>query len=109
MKDFDFRSLTQPTWKMTLPDATVLHIKQPTQFMVKHLQASYEDIKGMKNDKDAMHRAYDLVAELMSNNEEGFTLTGKQLNLKYHIPEWQLSKFVNQYFQFVREISGAKN
>lgn len=108
MERFDFKSLIQPTWEVELPDGTVLHIKQPTQGRYTRIQTAEQEMHTLTG-KEQMHKVYDLVAELMSENEEGITLTGKDLNLKHHLAEWQLTKFVNQYLVFAQEIMSAKN
>lgn len=110
MERFDFRAIRQPTWEVTLPDGSMLHVKQPTQGRALRIQAMNEELKALNStDKDRVHKVYDFVAELLSENEEGITLNGKSLHLKHHIEVWQLTAFVAQYNAFIQEISSAKN
>lgn len=108
MERFDFRAVRQPTWEVELPDGKTLHVRQPTQGRAARIQALNDDLKVLK-DKEQVHRIYDFVAELLNENEEGVTLTGKELHAKYHIADWQLMAFIRKYNAFIEEIKGAKN
>ena len=108
MERFSFRTVRQPTWEVELPDGCVLHIKQPTQGGAVRMKALYDDLSILK-DKEQAHKAYDLMAAIMSENEEGITLTGKELHVKHHIADWMLVEFVKQYLAFIEEIKSIKN
>lgn len=108
MEKFSFLSIRQPVWEVELPGGTVLHVQQPTQGQAARIQAMYADIGSLK-EKEQGHRVYDAAAVMLSNNEEGITLTGKELNTRYHITDWMLLEFVKQYHAFIEEIKGTKN
>jgi hypothetical protein len=111
MMELDFRSITPPTLKLTFENGDVIHVMQPTQGMLNRLRVMETESKQLqnKNDKESMHKVYDLFAELMSANEEGITLTGKDLNLKYHLRLHHIYAFRDKYIEFVQSIASAKN
>lgn len=111
MMELDFRAIQQPTLKLTFENGDIIHMLPPTQGMLTRLQAMQAEADELRNlpDKQALHKVYDLFAELMSNNEEGATLTGKDLNIKYHLKLYQLTAFRDKFVQFVQSISSAKN
>lgn len=111
MMELDFRAIQQPTLKLTFENGDTIHMLPPTQGMLARLQAMQAEADELRNlpDKQALHKVYDLFAELMSNNEEGATLTGKDLNIKYHLKIYQLTAFRNKFIEFVQGISSAKN
>lgn len=111
MMELDFRSIQQPTLKLTFENGDVIHMLPPTQGMLARLQAMQREAGELRNlpDKQALHKVYDLFAELMSNNEEGVTLTGKDLHIRYRLKLYQLTAFRNKFIEFVQDISSAKN
>ena len=111
MMELDFRAIQQPTLKLTFENGDVLHVLPPTQGMLTRLQAMEREAQALsgKTDKQAQHKAYDLFAELMSNNEENITLTGKDLNLKYHLKLYHMNAFKDRFIAFVQSIMSAKN
>jgi hypothetical protein len=111
MMELDFRAIQQPTLKLTFENGDIIHMLPPTHGMLARLQAMQAEADELRNlpDKQARHMSYDLFAELMSNNEENVTLTGKDLNLKYHLKWYQLTAFRDKFIQFVQSILSAKN
>lgn len=111
MMELDFRAIQQPTLKLTFENGDVIHMLPPTQGMLARLQAMQSEADELRNlpDKQALHKVYDLFAELMSNNEENVMLTGKDLNIKYHLKIYQLTAFRNKFVEFVQNIASAKN
>ena len=111
MMELDFRSVQLPSLKLTFENGDVIHVLPPTKGMLNRLRAMEAEAKSLygKSDKETMHKVYDLFAELMSANEEGKTLTGKDLNVKYHLKTHHLTAFRDKFIEFVQEISSAKN
>ena len=111
MMELDFRAIQQPTLKLTFENGDVIHVLPPTKGMLNRLRAMEAEAKSLygKSDKETMHKVYDLFAELMSANEEGITLTGKELNIKYHLKLQHILAFREKYIAFVQSITDAKN
>lgn len=111
MMELDFRAIQQPTLKLTFENGDVIHVLQPTQGMLRRLQAMQQEYANIRKmpDTQAIHKLYDLFAELMSNNEENITLTGKDLNVKYHLKTYHLTAFQQKFIAFVQSIANAKN
>jgi hypothetical protein len=111
MMELDFRSVQLPSLKLTFENGDVIHVMPPTKGMLNRLRAMEAEAKSLygKSDKETMHKVYDLFAELMSANEEGITLTGKDLNLKYHLKLLHIITFREKYIAFVQSITNAKN
>lgn len=110
----DFRALQQPSMECILLDDanTVIHVTPPTHGEVKKLEAMRAELqamKGRKVDNGMLHRVYDMIADLMSHNEERLRITGKELKLKYRLTLLHLLAFEQAYMEFIGEIKAAKN
>jgi len=111
MLELDFRSVQLPSLKLTFENGDVIHVMPPTEGKLNRLRAMEAEAKSLygKSDKETMHKVYDIFAEMMSMNEEGKTLTGKDLNIKYHLKWQHILAFREKYIAFVQSITSAKN
>lgn len=110
----DFRALQQPSMECILLDEanTVIHVGVPKQGAVRKLEALRNDflaMRGKKLDISAEHKVYDAIAEIMSINEEGLKISGKELKTKYRLNLMHLLVFEQAYLKFIDEIKSAKN
>ena len=110
----DFRALQQPSMECILPDDdnTVIHVTVPRQGDVRRLEAMRSELSAMRSRKpDAAmeQKVYDFIAELMSRNEEGIRISGKDLKVRYRLTLMHLLAFEQAYQKFIREIKSAKN
>lgn len=110
----DFRALQQPSMECILLDDanTVIHVCVPKQGAVRKLEALKNDflaMRGKKADVNAEHKVYDAIAGLMSVNEEGLKISGKELKTKYRLTLMHLLAFEQAYLKFIDEIKSAKN
>lgn len=111
MKSFDFNALTQPTLETKLGDL-VLHITTPAERLIEQLAASADDLTALAENGKAVEQArvsYQFIAEIMSCNTEGITITADDLRDKYKVGTYALTAFVVCYMDFINEIHNAKN
>ena len=113
MKMLDFNAIQQPTWPIKLKDdaQTVVNISAPSVDLMDRLEASTSEIQEITKTKDgrSIRKLYDLIAEVLSCNEDGFTFTGDELRTKYRMSLLDLAKFELGYLDFIGEIKEAKN
>lgn len=113
MQMLDFNALQQPTWPVKLKDEskTTVHLATPTVDLVDRLIAATPEFQDVTKTKDgrAIRAIYDLVAELMSCNEDGLTFTGDELLGTYKMTLLDVFRFVAGYMEFIKEINDAKN
>lgn len=113
MKALNFNTLQQPTWAVTLKDEdqTTVHLTAPSVELVDRLVVIAPELEEVANTNDgrAARACYELVAELMGCNEEGFKFTAEELRDKYKLAFVELLMFVNGYMEFIAEIKNAKN
>lgn len=113
MEALNFNSLQQPSWEVTLKDTdqTTLHLTAPTVELLDRLTAMAPELREVAKKKDgrALHSAFELVAQLMSCNEEGFEFTAEELRDRYSMTFIDLLIFVKGYMEFITEIKNAKN
>lgn len=113
-RTLDFNTIEQPTIELTFRDAarTTLNVTAPTVALIEKLQANLGTLTDTLNGKDteALPAVYDLLAEFISCNEEGVTVTGTDLRDKYG---WngilQPFAFLKVYLAMIEEIQVAKN
>lgn len=112
-KMLDFNKFEQPTLPMVMRDDAKTHVTVivPSEELIEKLEANKDEIaKACKSDnKDSLASCYDLAAELISCNEEGITVTGKELKEHYGVNYLMLFGFFVAYLEFVNEIKSAKN
>lgn len=113
MQMFDVNAIQQPTWPMKLgdPEQTVVHLCYPTVELLDRLMAVAPEIEEIAKRKDgAVIRAlYNVIADVMNCNDDGYTFTGEELRDKYRMSLLVIAKFVAGYFEFIEQANTAKN
>ena len=113
MQMLDFNALQQPSWPVKLKDdeQTVVHVSAPTVELYDRLIAATPELENVSKTKDGrtIRALYNLVADIMSINDDGYKYTGEELRDKYRLTLVDIIRFVGGYFQFVKEIKEAKN
>lgn len=113
MQMLDFNAIQKPTWPIKLKDdaQTVVHLSPITVDLVDKLTAAAPELRSVAASKDSrsISAVYDLVAEIMSANEEGVAFAADELIVKYRMTLLDVFKFVAGYMEFIKEIQGAKN
>ena len=113
MKMLDFNAIQQPTWPLKLKDEeqTVVNLSYPSVDMLDRLTAVAPEIQEIAAKKDGatIRALYGVIADIMNNNEDGFTFTAEELRDKYRLTLLDVAKFVAGYFDFVKEANEAKN
>lgn len=113
-RTLDFNALEQPTIELTFSDAarTRVTVTAPTTALIEKLQANLETINATLANADdtALPAVYDLLAELISCNLEGITITGTELREKYGwVSIVYPLAFMQGYFAMIEDIQKAKN
>jgi hypothetical protein len=113
MKMLDFNAIQRPTWPIKLKDEaqTVVNLSLPSTGLLERLIAATPTLQEAAKTKDGrtINAIYDLLAEVMSCNEDGFTFTGDELLKRYRLTLLDLFTFWAGYLDFVKEIQNAKN
>ena len=113
MQMLDFNALQQPSWPIKLKDdeQTVVPVCAPTVELYERLIAAAPELANASKTKDGrtIRALYNLVADIMSINDDGYTFTGEELRDKYRLTLVDIIRFVGGYLQFQKEIQGAKN
>jgi len=113
MEMLDFNALEQPSWPVKLKDEaqTVVHVSAPSVELYDRLLAAAPELSNVAKKKDGrtIRALYNLVAEIISINEDGYTFTGEELLTKYRLSLVDVVRFVSGYLQFQKEIQDAKN
>ena len=113
MKMLDFNAIQQPTWTIKLKDdaQTVVNILTPSVGLLDRLTAAVPELQEVAKTKDGrtVRAVYELIAEIISCNDDGFTFTAEELRDKYRMTLLDLFKFVAGYLEFVKEMQEAKN
>lgn len=113
MKMLDFNALQKPTWPIKLRDdaQTIVNLSTPTVELVNRLIAATPDLQEVAKTKDGktIRAVYELIADLMNCNEDGFTFTAEELRDKYKLTLLDVFKFTAGYLEFVKEIQEVKN
>ena len=113
MQMLDFNALQQPSWPIKLKDdeQTVVHVSAPTVELIDRLVAATPELEKVSKTKDGRttRALYNLIADIMSINDDGYTFTGEELRDKYKLTLVDIVRFVGGYFQFQKEIQEAKN
>ena len=113
MKMLDFNALQQPTWPVRLKDDahTVVNLSAPTVELLDRLVAATPELQEVAKTKDGrtIRAVYELVADLMNCNEDGFTFTPEELRDTYKMTLLDVFRFAAGYMEFVKEMQDAKN
>lgn len=113
MQMLDFNALQQPSWPVKLKDdeQTVVHVSAPTVELYDRLVAATPELENVSKTKDGrtIRALYNLVADIMSINDDGYTFTGEELLGKYRLSLVDVVRFISGYLQFQKEIQEAKN
>jgi hypothetical protein len=113
MKMLDFNAIEQPTWPLKLKDAeqTVVNLSAPSVELFDRLVAITPGLDAAVKEKNGktIRAVYELVAEVMNFNDDGFTFTADELRDKYRMTLLDVFKFVAGYMEFMKEIQDAKN
>lgn len=110
-KMLDFNAIQAPTWDIKLKDGTAVRLSVPTVEFVDRLTAIAPEIEEAAKSKDGrtIKALYEFVADVMNNNEDGFTFTAEELRDKYRLSLYDVTIFFGGYFDFIKEIQDAKN
>lgn len=113
MQMLDFNALQQPSWPVKLKDdeQTVVHVSAPTVELYDRLIAATPELENVSKTKDGrtIRALYNLVADIMSINDDGYKFTGEELRDKYRLTLVDIIRFVGGYLNFQKEIQDAKN
>lgn len=113
MEMLDFNALQQPTWPVKLrdKDQTVVTLVAPSVETYDRLLAAAPKLEAVAQEKNAkaIRAVFDLVADIMSANDDGLVFTAEELRDKYRMSMVDVFKFVAGYMQFIKEIESAKN
>lgn len=113
MKALNFNDIQQPTWAVTLrdPDKTTVNLEAPSVELVDRLTALAPELQAVAETKDgrAIRSCYELIAEIMSCNDDGFTFSAEELRDRYKMRFVDIALFVQGYLEFLTEIKNAKN
>lgn len=113
MKMLDFNAIQQPIWSVKLKDAnqTVVNLTTPTVELVDRLISATPELQEVAKAKDgrAIRAVYELLADLMNCNDDGFIFTAEELRDTYKMTLLDVFRFVSGYMDFVKEMQDAKN
>lgn len=113
MKKLDLNALQRPTLDLTLRDEarTVVHMTLPTTKLVERLLAVAPKLSELAKTSDprAAEALFDLLADLISTNEDGLTVTAEELRDVYGVHFDDLFFIFPAYLEFVSEVQNAKN
>lgn len=113
MNMLDFNAIEQPTWPLKLKDKeqTVVNLSAPSVELFDRLVAITPGLDAAVKEKNGktIRAVYELVAEVMNFNDDGFIFTADELRDKYRMTLLDVFKFVAGYMEFMREIQDAKN
>lgn len=113
MKMLDFNAIQQPTWPIKLKDdaQTVVNLVTPSVELVDRLIAATPGLQDATKTKDGrtIRAIYELIADVMNCNDDGFTFTAEELRDKYRLSLLDVFAFVAGYMEFISEIQTAKN
>ena len=112
-KTFDFNSYDKPELEITLKDEehTKVVMYAPTLELIERLQTTASEIKDVvkEGNEAGVNAMYDLMADLVSCNVSGITVTGEELRGKYKMEFVDVIVFYSLYMDFIDEIKSAKN
>lgn len=113
MKMLDFNAIQHPTWQVRLKDEsqTLVTLSTPTVELVDRLVAVTPELQEVAKAKDGktIRAVYQLVADILGCNDDGFTFTAEELRDRYHMSLLDVITFMGGYLDFIKEIQNAKN
>lgn len=113
MKMLDFNSIQQPTWPVKLKDKdqTIVNLSVPSVQLLDRLMASAPEMTDAAKTKDGrtVRALYELIADIMNCNDDGYTFTAEELRDTYHMTLLDVFRFTAGYMEFCKEIQDAKN
>lgn len=113
MKMLDFNAIQQPTWPVKLKDdaQTVVNLAVPSVELVDRLIATAPELQDVAKNKNGktIRAVYELIADLMNCNDDGFTFTAEELRDKYRMTLLDVFRFSAGYMEFIQEMQDAKN
>lgn len=114
MKAFDFNAIEQPTWDVTLgqgDDRIVVRLLYPTLDLIDKFTAMTPELGTAAKTKDvnSVRAIFDVVASVLSCNDQNITFTAEELRDKYRLTFLGVTKFSAGYMEFLREAQTAKN
>lgn len=113
MKALDFNAIQQPTWTIKLKDKdqTTVNLTTPSVDLVDRLVVAAPDLQQVADNKDGrtVRAVYELIADIMNCNDDGYTFTAEELRDKYKLSLLDVFRFVSGYLEFVKELQNAKN
>lgn len=113
MKALDFNAIQQPTWTIKLKDEdqTTVNLTTPSVDLVDRLTAAAPELQDVAAAKDGRttRAVYELLADIMSCNDDGYTFTAEELRDRYKLSLHDLFRFFAGYLEFVNEMKNAKN
>lgn len=113
MKMLDFNAIQQPIWPVKLKDEaqTVVNLTTPNVELIDRLLAATPEMNDAAKTKDGKtaHALYNLVADIMNCNDDGYKFTAEELRDKYRLTLLDVFRFTAGYLEFVKEIQNAKN
>ncbi|MDE5754389.1 MAG: hypothetical protein K2H89_07610 [Oscillospiraceae bacterium] len=111
MENFDFNAVQQPTMQITLPDKerTKIVLTMPSTSLVERLDAVSDELNEIfaKKDISTIHQVYQLLAEILSCNQDFREFTAEEL--KKCLSFDHIVAFCLAYIKFLGGIKKAKN
>lgn len=102
-KSFNFNKLQRKYFNTTLKNGKTYMVCMPEK-------ATFESLYGIKkmdaNDGDAVNEVYKCVADIISNNKQGYKVTADDLK-DYNFGE--IMEYLNAYTDFVKGLGNEKN
>lgn len=112
-KTLDFNKVNRPVLQLIMQDddKTVIKVSTPTEGLIEELQATLPEVEKVMaaGDKAAIDCCYDLAARLINHNRSFVKVTANDLREKYKVDLESLILFYSAYFDFIQEITNAKN
>lgn len=104
----DLNLYEQPTLELTMRDAehTKIRVNIPDTDLVTELKAKEDRMRDLltKGDVEGVAAAYDLVARIISYNEDGIAVTPDDLKNRYRINLYCLMGIYRAYLDFIHDI-----
>lgn len=113
MQMLDFNALQTPTWPVKLrdKDQTEVNLNYPDVDLIDRLMAMAPELQRVTETKDGatIRAVYELMAELLSYNADGFKFTAEELRDRYKMRFLDMVMLVAGYMDFISEAQNAKN
>lgn len=107
MAELDLKARRKPTLKITFADDRVINVLPPK----KHLYDALDELEKMLveagGNEDELDSLYRVLADILSNNSEGTTITDAYLAQALDLDD--LSDIIYAYIAYTQEIAQAKN